>query len=448
MGSVASMVGACGLSRLACCCGSSACSMCCSACPTSTSSTSSRIVYAVLLLLTSIVAWIMLAPDVSHRLRSMDKYTGTVSCSGTGEECDKEWGQLGVLRVMFANAMFFGAMALLMIGVKSSRDPRAGIQNGFWAFKVLILAGAITGTFFMHNDVLIGWGWVALVMAFVFMLIQLVLLIDFAHSWNESWLAKFEDGSRKHACGLVGATLFLYLVSFVVTVLLYVYYTHADGNACHENKFFITFNMLSGLILTFVSVHPRVKERLPTSGLLQSGVVVFYNTYLVWSAISGSTSPCSDVTGSSTATIVVGALLTFLAVCYSSLRTSSASQLGKLGMSEGSDDEVTSLIDDDVEAAYDDDDDDDRPRKKVIDNEKDGVKYSWMFLHLVFTLASGYLAMVLTDWAVVKDGHTATVHIGSGAASMWVKVASSWLCSLVYFWSLVAPLCFPDREFN
>lgn len=44
--------------------------------------------------------------------------------------------------------------------------------------------------------------------AFCFILIQLVLLIDFAHSWNESWVEKMEEGnSRCWYAGMV--TVFL-----------------------------------------------------------------------------------------------------------------------------------------------------------------------------------------------------------------------------------------------
>ena len=33
------------------------------------------------------------------------------------------------------------------------------------------------------------------------MLVQLVLLVDFAHSWNESWVAKMEEGSKCYFYG-------------------------------------------------------------------------------------------------------------------------------------------------------------------------------------------------------------------------------------------------------
>lgn len=41
------------------------------------------------------------------------------------------------------------------------------------------------------------WFYVGMGGAFCFILIQLVLLIDFAHSWNESWVEKMEEGNSR-----------------------------------------------------------------------------------------------------------------------------------------------------------------------------------------------------------------------------------------------------------
>ena len=38
--------------------------------------------------------------------------------------------------------------------------------------------------------------------------------------------------------------------------------------------------------------------------------------------------------------------------------------------------------------------------------------------------------------------------LNSNAASMWVKIVSSWLCLALYTWSLVAPIVLPDRDFG
>lgn len=45
-------------------------------------------------------------------------------------DCDVAVGYMAVYRLCFALCMFFLIMAVIMIGVKSSKDGRAPIQNG------------------------------------------------------------------------------------------------------------------------------------------------------------------------------------------------------------------------------------------------------------------------------------------------------------------------------
>lgn len=383
----------------------------------------------------------MLSPKVEPQLEKMEKYVGNINAcvEGDEEECREQWGQLGVYRVMFGASIFHLALALLLIGVRTSRDARSGLQNGMWFFKILALLAAMVGAFFIPNSFFIAWGWIGLIGAFVFMIIQLILLVDFAHSWNESWVAKAEDGSKCHSFGLLAASILFYLLSFTGTVLMYVYYTKASGESCGLSKFFISMNLVLGIVYSVMAVHPRVQENLPSSGILQSSVVLFYTTYLTWSAVSGVTGPCGPGSASSTTATVIGAMLLFVSVAYSSLRTSSASQLGKLGMAKNE----NSLL---IKSAEDGDLDDEDMR--TIDNEKDGVLYSWSFFHLIFLLAALYLMEVLTDWAVIKDGHNADVHVGEGMASVWIKIVSSWIAAALYMWTLMAPICLPDRDFN
>ena len=39
--------------------------------------------------------------------------------------------------------------------------------------------------------------WIGLFGAFLFIIIQLILLIDFAHGWAESWVEKYEETESK-----------------------------------------------------------------------------------------------------------------------------------------------------------------------------------------------------------------------------------------------------------
>ena len=86
-------------------------------------------------------------------------------------------------------------------------------------------------------------------------------------------------------------------------------------------------------------------------------------------------------------------------------------------------------------------------------------------------MGSMYVGMLLTDWYVpaihlspllflpshrnvvstrpLPDSDTPDpnqdVYIGRSETAMWMRVVSSWVCILLYIWSLVAPVFMPDR---
>ena len=131
------------LTSLACCFTSTACTAGCALCPSCKNSTGSRIMYGLLLLLTVVLACLMLAPGVQDWLTKVpfceeSKTTGASLLTTMGDvgianvkiKCEDAVGYLAVYRICFIVTLFFLFMALIMIGVKSSRDPRAGLQNG------------------------------------------------------------------------------------------------------------------------------------------------------------------------------------------------------------------------------------------------------------------------------------------------------------------------------
>ena len=43
------------------------------------------------------------------------------------------------------------------------------------------------------------------------------------------------------------------------------------------------------------------------------------------------------------------------------------------------------------------------------------------------------------------DSDTEDVSIGRSETAMWMRIVSSWVCMLLYIWSLLAPVIMPDR---
>lgn len=464
------------IGSLACCCGSAACSLCCSACPSCKNSTSARIMYAILLLLTTIVSCIFLAPGLQKTLENVPfcKGDGGETDGGSGLlgqtrdlitshttdnlqlDCSKVVGYLSVYRLCFIVTLFFVLMSVLMIGVKSSNDPRAGIQNGFWGIKYLLIIGGMIGAFFIP-DGSFGevWMYFGMIGGFLFILIQLVLIIDFAHSWSEAWVGNADDGENKGwLAALFSVTFTFYGASLAAIVLFYVYYTGEAVGDCKLHEFFISFNMILCIILSVISILPKIQENLPNSGLLQSSCITLYVLYLTWSAMTDSPddkckpkftgSNSTDTDGKSDGSetnsrsfdtqSIIGLVIFILCVLYSSIKTSTSSQTSKL---TGGD---HILLKDTGDGGNTDPE-----SNKVWDNEEDEVAYSWSMFHFMFALATLYVMMCLTNWFnPSSDLNT----MNNNSAAVWVKIVSSWLCVGLYVWSLVAPTVLEDRDFG
>ncbi|KAM6164837.1 serine incorporator 3 [Rhynchocyon petersi] len=376
-----------------------------------------------------------------------------------------------VYRINFALAVFFFSFFLLMFKVKTSKDPRAAIHNGFWFFKIAAIVGIMVGSFYIPGGPFTrAWYITGVIGAFLFILIQLVLLVDLAHSWNESWVNRMEEGNpRCWYAALLSVTSLFYIASLVCVVLFYVYFTKPDG--CTENKFFISINLILCIVVSAISVHPKIQEHQPRSGLLQSSIITLYTMYLTWSAMSNEPDrSCNPdllhiitriaaptvAPGNSSAHVptaapiekteslldeenLLGLVVFVICLLYSSIRNSSNSQVSKLTLS-GSD----SVILSDAAANGASDEEDGQPRR-AVDNEKEGVQYSYSFFHLMLCLASLYIMMTLTSWY----SPDAEFQIMTRKwPTVWVKISSSWVCLFLYTWTLVAPLVLTGRDFS
>ncbi|XP_053680994.1 serine incorporator 1 isoform X2 [Anopheles nili] len=446
MGAVLGLIPA---ASLACCCTGTACSVCCSLCPTSLKSNSiaTRFMYALMLVLGAIVSAIMLAPGLQDFLKKVPfcaNSSSTVSGivpEGISIDCSSAVGYLAVYRICFALVCFFALWALMMVNVRSSKDPRSALQNGFWGIKFMIVICIAIGAFFIPETSFgPSWMWVGMIGGFAFILVQLVYIIDFAHCWAEVWVSNYEEGeSRGWFLALCSATFLQYALSLTGVVLLFVYFTTNDD--CSLNKFFISFNMILCLGVSILSIMPRVQEHQPKSGLLQSAMVTLYTIYLTWSAVANNPdAECNPgflgIIGEKSNkvhfdnTSIIGLVIWLLCILYSSLRSAS-------NVSSFSDPEKQASLKDEGSSGGGD-------GNELRDNEEEAVAYNWSLFHIVFITASLYVMMTLTNW---YQPNSSLDTLNSNAASMWVKMVSSWMCVLLYGWTLVAPMILTDREF-
>ncbi|XP_007893061.1 serine incorporator 1 [Callorhinchus milii] len=443
-------------SCVSCLCGSAPC-LVCACCPSSKNSVVTRLIYTFFLLLGTIVSCIMIAPGIEAKLKTIPGF-----CDGSSGipfvqghvNCDLIVGYKSVYRICFGMAAFFFLLSLIMIQVKTTKDPRNGIQNGFWFFKFLALVGIIVGAFFIPNGTFSTvWFYFGIVGAFSFIIIQLILLVDFAHSWSQLWVTNMEEGNSKGwYCALLTFTVLNYLVSLAAVVLLYVFYTTPDD--CAANKTFISLNLIFCIIVSIVSILPKVQDAQPYSGLLQASIITLYTMYVTWSAMTNepnrkcnpsllsfvhpagsnaTVSPSTSRVGQWwDAQSIVGLVIFLFCVLYSSIRSSSNAQVNKLLLSdeEGKGKEKELAISQEEDGR---------------DNKPEVVSYSYSFLHFCLFLASLYIMMTLTNWYSPNVDYS---KMTSTWPAVWVKMASSWVGLLIYLWTLVAPLILTNRDFS
>ncbi|GAA5982327.1 hypothetical protein JCM10908_006600 [Rhodotorula pacifica] len=426
------------------------------------SSVATRVGFSLIFLANSLLAWIMLS---DWAIKQIAKY----SYDWIKMDCNegKCYGVLAVHRICFALAMFHAVLSLLLIGVKDTRTKRAAIQNGWWGPKVLAWLVLVYVSFLVPNGFFTSfWAtYVSLPGSAIFILIGLVLLVDFAHSWSETCLERWESTDAPlWKWILIGSTLGLYALTIALTVVQYVFF---GGKGCGLNTVLITTNWVVSLLLSALSIAPAVQESNPRSGLAQSGMVVAYTSYLITSAIanhddgegsaSGRCNPLqSRAAGARTGMVVLGAVFTFLAIAYSTSRAATQSKAFAPGSRstttrpESADYEALSQQDDPertaspmgdlnggavrtqprkqdslrwqaIKAAIDEgslppsaltefeneddsssDDDTVSAAAPVNDDERSGTRYNYSFFHVIFVLATMYTACLLTNWSVVS----------------------------------------------
>jgi serine incorporator 1/3 len=233
----------------------------------------------------------MLSPFAIKKLEHLTMDYMKITCPDG--QC---YGVLAVHRINWALGMLHLILAAFLIGVRSTRNSRASIQNGYfqnlkvtidsrwWGPKIIAWAVLVVLSFFIPNEFFVVWGnYFALTGSVLFILYGLILLIDAAHSWAETCLERYEaTESRAWEVILVGSTFGMYAGALAMIIVSYIFFA---GSGCSLNQTFISLNLVLAVIVTGMAIHPTIQEYNSRSGLAQSAMVCIYATYLTLSAV-------------------------------------------------------------------------------------------------------------------------------------------------------------------
>lgn len=436
---------------------------CCSIATKEALSNSARVAWSALFFVAMVVAWVM--RDFGKVL--LEKIPWIVR--NQMDLSDKWFGQQAVYRLSLGSCLFFCTMAAIMAGVKYKSDARDKyLHHGNWLVKLGVWLLFAAFPFLLPNEFIEAYSWAARFGSGFFLIIQMIILLDFVQGWNDSWVeAGEEDVSWLYA--LLGATISSYVGVIVLSALMFAWFSPTSAtDGCSFNVALITVSLVLIVTISLASLHPALAQTRQGGGsIFPAAIISLYCAYLCFSSLQSEPADyaCNGLgsvttLAASNGTLAIGMIFTLLSVVYAAFRAGSNSRLFVLDDSHDAAEnnpERTSLLDQESQltsAGLDgappvDQGVSRQPAEapKAPSSSLDDFKpvsYNYSFFHLIFALASMYISMLMTGWgSQVQDKE----RLDQGWASVWVKIVAQWFTATLYLWTLVAPVLFPDRQF-
>ncbi|KAL9955455.1 hypothetical protein ACROYT_G036783 [Oculina patagonica] len=292
-------------------------------------------------------------------------------------------------------------------------------------------------------------GWIG---SFIVMIIQLVLIIDLAKTFNAYWVERMELSTRPNAWYLsmllVTSLLYTLSLSFVV----YFYATYAVSmRDCRTNLIFITAVVVLCIIASLLSIHPKVRE----TGLLQAGIVTSYSVYFAWTCmLHYPYSACNPTWSILVVTefnfhlqfnMIFDLFVTFALLVYDIVRVPSVQHLlATINLMD------CCMFQSQVE---------NNPESPAEDDERPLVASNYLMFYLFLILICLHLLMTISNFytpegIVGTEDEVVESEYKLIDMDQYVKSLSQWVASclkmivcvvflLMYMWTILAPVILP-----
>lgn len=379
-------------------------------------------VYGVKASLLLLVSTVIVSIIVQQHASNVEIDAWTENCP-TGYELSCKKNQ-SVLRFSFSLVIFYTIQLIFL---------RIDINyfDNYWPMKTFVFAGIVIGLFYADPRVfdLNGYGWYARIAGFLFLILQQVILLDFAYQWNETFLQYSEDnvvsqkisGMDKWKCFILFASLLLFITSII---LISIMFWQFSGPECRNNEAIISLTLILPFISTMFQLFCTDQ-----GSILTSAIMTIYATWICYASITlnplSECNPTLDTGKNRHVSEGIG-----MAILAMSLAWTTRNTIRKIPNIKGTTINLSILEGDEI-------------------SEKDEQLYKNALSEssLVFILVSSFYAMVLTNWDTLQQNSTYE-NPKTGYAAMWIQATAQWIAIVFYFWSLIAPKLFPDRDFG
>ena len=231
-------------------------------------------------------------------------------------------------------------------------------------------------------------------------------------------------------------SLFLTISGYIFTIgtgiILTMKHIHSE-EGCPQEVIASGFNIIMMLIVSVLSISDYVRGAQNGAGhlncIFQASLISAYASYLILTAFVNHPDKNCHLWDGHHAMITksVSLILTFIAIIWSTVRSGSNHFLMER-------EQLLSIED--------------------IEGNPNELGYSYSQFHIMFSLASMYIANILTRWGDIDiipgEGVEDPFKIGisDSELSVWIKLLSAGSCYLFYLWIMLAPPLFPYRNFS
>jgi hypothetical protein len=327
---------------------------------------------------------------------------------------------IGAFRISFTLMIFFGFHAFLSSSLFFFFDSyvRLWLQKRLFFIKAIAFSALYIACHWIPTVVLSWFATICMIIAFVYMIIQILCVIDFSYRWNELWTSDREPSWL--IATLIFSGIFI-LLSLIITVYSYWRFT-----GCGLNYYLILFSLLTNILLIALSVIIEHGSILPAS------VIMLYTTFQSFEILlSNPDNTCMTSQVSSSwlhtglSTIFMAVSLMHSALFVSSVAKTALSLVGTRSDEFANDHEFST---------------------------NDEQNASFFYFHIFMIMCSTYMAMTLSGWNTIRtDDNFSDLELGYDFGKNWrsvyIKIVFLITTISLYFWSLVAPIVCNEREF-
>jgi len=395
------------------CIGSMLGSCCCAgvgnACKTD--SKSSRLPYILTFVLFAVIAFILsLVGDKD--IINLPFYNAQL-CS---ESCARNGA---IYRIGLCLTIFFSTHFIILC------IPGTGFfHTAVYPIKLLVLTALVIWSFWWSNGPIEGFADWARWLSWIFLSLQGFMLIGWAWDTHDAMMARMtgEDGQEAEgnvAYAYVGLCLVIIIGSFI---LIGFFFSEYGGTGCSGAQTLLSFTII------FCVVQMVLSYFVEHGNGFVSSIIMLYVTYLNFQALATTTDEnCNNPSWSESAPMYTGFVILIATLSYVGYDTRLLTEEER-GEVEAEDADIESGSKT-ANTAHN------HPTMRKLNR----------FFHFTMTVGSFYITMIMTNWG---DNGTSDSRWYGRPANTWLIATGEWLTMLMYFWCLLAPVYFEDRDFG